>query len=298
MKYAWIDEMAAKRLWWFSIQIACGLLGVSLSGFYDWRARQARPVSAYEREQQLLLAAIVVEHIASHRRYGAPRIHAELVDQGWRAGANRIERLMRLHGIQGRSGRSRRHHTTRQAKVQPEIPDLLGRDFTAERLNTRWVSDISFVPTAEGWLYLAVIVDLCSRAVVGWALRSHMRTELVTEALTMAIHAREPDSGLIVHSDRGSQYTSQGWLEALEHAGAQPSMGRVGVCWDNAPAEAWFAGFKNELVHPLGAFATRHQAAVATANYIRWHNRTRRHSALNMRSPHQWESDHTLARAA
>ena len=201
MKYAFIDKMAGKDLWWFSIALACELLGVSRSGFYDWRARQRRPATARERDQQLLLAAITVEHIASKKRYGSPRIHAELAAQGWRVGINRVARLMRLHGLEGRSGRLRRHSLTQQAKIAPDIPDLLERDFTAEQPDTRWVTDISYVPTAQGWVYLAVLLDLCSKAVVGWAADTHMRTSLVLEALTMAITARQPDPGLIVHSD-------------------------------------------------------------------------------------------------
>jgi putative transposase len=298
VKYAWIDKMDDRELWWFSIALACELLEVSRSGFYDWRARRQRPATPREREEQLLIAAITVEHIASNYRYGSPRIHAELVDQGWRIGVNRVARLMRLHELEGRSGRRRRHSLTRQAKVAPEIPDLLKRDFTASELDTRWVTDISYVPTAQGWLYLAVIIDLCSKAVVGWAAASHMRTELVLEALTMALTARRPPPGLIVHSDRGTQFTSQAWLDALAKVDARASMGRVGVCWDNAAAESWFGGFKNELVHPIGAFTTRHEAHVEIARYIRWHNTTRRHSALNMLAPHAWERAHTLTRAA
>jgi transposase InsO family protein len=167
------------------------------------------------------LAAIVVEHIASKRRYGSPRIHAELQDQGWRVGVNRIARLMAEQGIEGRSSRMRRHSLTRQAKVAPDIPDLLERDFTAEQPDTRWVTDISYVPTAEGWVYLAVIQDLASKAVVGWAARPHMRTSLVLEALSMATTARQPAPGLIVHSDRGSQYTSAEWLDALTEVDAK-----------------------------------------------------------------------------
>ncbi len=298
MKYAFIDEMAGKGYWWFSVALACELLGVSRSGFYDWRARRTRPATPGELEQQLLLAAIVVEHIASKRRYGSPRIHAELQDQGWQVGVNRIARLMAREGIEGRSSRRRRHSLTRQAKVAPDIPDLLERDFTAEQPDTRWVSDISYVPTAEGWVYLAVIQDLASKAVVGWAARPHMRTSLVLEALSMATTARDPAPGLIVHADRGSQYTSQDWLDALANIDAKASMGRVGVAWDNAAAESWFAGFKVELVHPIGAFATRHEAVVEIARYIRWHNTTRRHSALQHRCPHEWERTPTLTRAA
>ena len=298
MKYAWIDEMDGRDLWWFSIALACELLGVSRSGFYDWRERRQRPMTAREREQQLLIAAITVEHIASKKRYGSPRIHAELAAQGWRVGVNRVARLMRLHGLEGRSGRLRRHSLTRQAKIAPDIPDLLERDFIAEQPDTRWVTDISSVPTAQGWVYLAVLLDLCSKAVVGWAADTHMRTELVTDALTMALTARQPDPGLIVHSDRGTQFTSQAWLDALAAVDAKPSMGRVGVCWDNAPAESWFGGFKVELVHPIGAFTTRHEAQIEIARYIRWHNTTRRHSALDMLTPHTWERAHTLTRAA
>jgi putative transposase len=298
VKYAWIDEMNDRELWWFSIALACELLEVSRSGFYDWRARRQRPATQREREEQLLVAAITVEHIASKQRYGSPRIHAELVDQGWRIGVNRVARLMALHGLEGRCGRLRRHNLTKQAKVAPDIPDLLERDFTAEVPDTRWVTDISYVPTAEGWLYLAVIVDLFSKAVVGWAADTHMRTSLVLDALIMALTTRQPGPGLIVHSDRGSQFTSQDWLEALTAVDARASMGRVGVCWDNAAAESWFGGFKNELVHPIGAFPTRHQATVEIARYIRWHNTTRRHSALDMLAPHTWERAHTLTRAA
>jgi putative transposase len=298
VKYVWIEKMASKQLWWFSVALACELLEVSRSGFYDWRDRQGRPATPRQREEQLLVAAITVEHIASSYRYGSPRIHAELQAQGWRVGENRIARLMALHGLQGRSGRRRRHSLTRQAKTAPQVPDLLRRDFTAEQPDTRWVTDISYVPTAQGWLYLAVLIDLCSRAVVGWAADTHMRTELVLEALTMALTARQPPPGLIVHSDRGAQFTSQAWLDALAEVDARASMGRVGVCWDNAPAESWFGGFKNELVHPIGAFATRDQAQVDIARYIRWHNTVRRHSALNMLAPHAWERALTLTRVA
>lgn len=298
MKYAWIDEMSGQELWWFSIALACELLEVSRSGFYDWRERRQRPATPRQREEQLLVAAITVEHIASKQRYGSPRIHAELVAQGWQVGVNRIARLMALHGLEGRSGRRRRHSLTRQAKVAPDIPDLLRRDFSAEQPNQKWTTDISYVPTAEGWVYLAVLVDLCSKAVVGWAADTHMRTSLVLDALSMALATRQPPAGLIVHSDRGAQYTSKEWLDALAHVDAKASMGRVGVCWDNAPAESWFGGFKNELVHPIGAFPTRHEAQVEIARYIRWHNTTRRHSALNMLAPHTWERAHNLTRAA
>jgi putative transposase len=298
VKYAWIDEMDGKDLWWFSIALACELLEVSRSGFYDWRARRGRPPTRRQREEQLLVAAITLEHLASSKRYGSPRIHAELVDQGWQIGVNRVARLMARHGLEGRCGRLRRHNLTKQATVAPQIPDLLERDFTAERPDLKWVSDISYVPTAQGWLYLAVIIDLASKAVVGWAAENHMRVELVTDALTMALARRQPPPRLIVHSDRGSQFTSREWLDTLEKADARASMGRVGVCWDNAAAESWFAGFKNELVHPIGAFPTLLEAKVEIARYIRWHNLSRRHSALGYLAPHDWERADTVTRAA
>lgn len=163
MKYAWIDKMDRKRLWWFSMALACRLLQVSRSGFYDWQARQHRPATPREREQLLLVAAITVEHIASRRRYGSPRIHAELVDKGWQVGVNRVARLMRLHGLEGRCGRLRRHNLTRQAKVAPDIPDLLKRDFSAEQPDRKWTTDISYVPTAQGWVYLSRCSSTCAR---------------------------------------------------------------------------------------------------------------------------------------
>lgn len=229
-------------------------------------------------------------------------IHAELRDRGWVVGENRVARTMRAHGIRGRSGRRRRHHTTKQATVQPDIPDLVQRDFTAPAPDRLWCTDLSYVPTDQGWLYVAVIIDVFSRMVVGWQAADHMRTALVLDALRMAVGRRDPTPGLIVHSDRGSQFTSDGWLQALQSADAKPSMGRVGWCWDNAMAESWFAGFKNELVYPAGTFASRRGAELEIYRYIRWHNQERRHSALNQLAPDDWErahrSAHTVTRAA
>ena len=166
MKYAWINEMAGKQLWWFSVALACDLLGVSRSGFYDWRARRGAPASAYQREQQVLLAAIVVAHRSSGRRYGSPRIHADLVEAGWQVGVNRVARLMRTHGIAGRSGRIRRHHLTRQAKVQPEIPDLM-KQHSPPRRPTALGSRTSPPATRRGWLLPRGRHRPVSAAVVG-----------------------------------------------------------------------------------------------------------------------------------
>ncbi len=222
VKYAFIERMDRKDLWWFSVALACELLDVSRSGFYDWQARRSRPATPAGQQQQLLLAAITVEHIASKQRYGSPRVHAELVAQGWQIGVNRVARLMRRHGLEGRSGRRRRHNLTRQAKVAPDIPDLLQRDFTATAPDTRWVTDISYVPTTEGWVYLAVLVDLCSKAVVGWAADTYMRTSLVLEALSMALlhrcHRTPPQSlrtEVLRRPFEPEQFTSTEWLAAL-----------------------------------------------------------------------------------
>lgn len=282
----------------FSIKLACELLGVSRSGFYDWKTRQDRPPTDYELEQAKLLEDIKTIHEDSGGNYGSPRIYAELRDNGWTVGENRVARTMRVNGITGRCGRRRGHHTTKQADVQPDIPDLVQRDFTAPAPDRLWCTDISYVPTRAGWLYVAVILDACSRMIVGWQAAAHMRTSLVLDALRMALGARSPAAGLVVHSDRGSQFTSQAWLQALEAAGALPSMGRVGWCWDNAMAESWFAGFKNELVVPKGPFDNRQIATKEVYRYIRWHNLQRRHSALDMLAPADWERAHTFTRAA
>lgn len=277
----------------FPIAIACDALTVSTSGYYDWHARQDRPPTAAERRRVALTAAIRRIHADSHGRYGAPRVHAELRDEGWRVGENTVAAIMAALGLQGRCGRDRRPRTTRPAAVAPEIPDLVQRNFTADAPNRLWCTDLTYVPTAQGWLYLVVIIDVYSRRVVGWAAAAHMRAELMVAALTMAVGARQPAPGLIVHSDRGSQYTSDDWLAALDDIGARASMGRVGWCWDNSLAEAWFATFKNELVHPIGAYTTRRIAHLEIARYIRWHNHQRRHSALDQTSPADYEAAHT-----
>lgn len=296
MKFAWIDEQAERDPWWFSIALACEVLGVSTSGFYDWRARRDAPPTPREREQDHLLADIRRFHKASKGAYGSPRILADLREEGWVVNHKRVARLMAAHGIQGRSGRKPGPTTTRPAKVAPQIPDLVERDFAgvATAPDRLWCTDLTYVPTSQGWLYLTIILDACSRMIVGWAAADHMRTSLMTDALAVALGRRQPAPGLIVHSDRGSQYTSDAWLAALDAAGALPSMGRVGWCWDNAMAESWFATFKNELVHPTGEFDTRNQAHNEVRNYVRWHNLERRHSALRQLAPAVYERALTM----
>lgn len=289
--------MADRDLWWFSVALACDVLEVSTSGFYDWQARRGRPPTDREADTAALVAAIHTIY-ADNYGYGSPRVHAELVAAGWQVGKNRVARLMRNHGLVGRSGRKAGPTTTRPAKVAPDIPDRVQRRFDVAEPDTLWCTDLTYVPTGDGWLYLVTIIDAASRKIVGRAMADHMRTELMLEALTMALATRNPDPGLIIHSDRGAQYTSDAWLDALADADVLASMGRVGWCWDNALAEAWFATFKNELVYPLGAFDDHQHAQKEIHRYIRWHNRTRRHSALNMLSPDTWEQAHTLTLAA
>ncbi len=297
MKFAWIDDMTDRDLWWFSVALACEVLEVSTSGFYDWQARRDGPPTARQRETAALVAAIRTIHDDNYG-YGSPRVHRELIEAGWQVGVNRIARLMRNHGIVGRSGRKPGPTTTRPATVAPDIPDLVQRDFDVDTPDTVWCTDLTYVPTAEGWLYLVTIIDAASRRIVGRAMADHMRTELMLDALALALATRDPDAGLIVHSDRGAQYTSQAWLDALDDAGALASMGRVGWCWDNALAEAWFATFKNELVYPIGQFDDHPQATKEIHRYIRWHNTKRRHSALDHLAPDTWERAHTMTLAA
>ncbi len=236
------------------------------------------------------MEAITAIHRDSHGCYGSPRVHAQLVDDGWQVGVNTVAALMAAHNLTGRSSRQVRVQTTRRALVAAHIPDLVRRNFTAPAPNKVWCTDLTFIPTRQGWLYLVVIIDVHSRRVVGWAAAGHMRTDLVLAALTMAVQSRRPDPGLIVHSDRGSQYTSEAWLAALDRIGARASMGRVGWCWDNALAESWFASLKCELIHPNGPYPTRRTAHRAIARYIRWHTFHRRHSALNNTTPADHET--------
>lgn len=283
MRYAWIDQMASKGLWWFSIALACRLLEVSRSGFYEWRTRRQRPATASQREEQLLVAAITVEHIASKRRYGSPRIHAELVYKGWQVGVNRVARLMALHGLDGRSGRLRRHNLTRQAKLAPDIADLLRRVGLLRRAAEHQVGHRHQLRANCPGL------GLC-RGAVGPVLEGggrlggrHPHAQLAGPgcAVDGAHQATAPTGADRPLRPRRARRDQQ-WLQALAAADARPSMGRVGVCWDNAAAESWFGGLKNELIHPIGRFTIRHEAAVEIARYIRWHNATRRHPALDM----------------
>jgi len=268
------------------VQVLCDALEVSPSGYYAWRGR---PESARAAANRALLADIRRVHEQHRRRYGAPRIHAALRAEGRSVSRGRIERLMRLHGIRAAKGRRFRVVTTDSNHALPVASNLLEQNFSATRPNQIWLADITYIPTDEGWLYLAVVLDLFSRKVVGWAMRDHLRQELTIAALTMAIQRQRPGRRLIHHSDRGSQYAAGAYRQRLKANGIVASMSRKGNCWDNAPMESWFHTLKTELVHHthyLGREAARRELFAYIEGY---YNRQRLHSALGYLTPEQAE---------
>jgi len=268
-----------------SVQRLCRLLGVSPSGFWAWHRRSPSPRRAADAE---LLARIALAHAASRGTYGAPRIRAELRDAGITAGRRRIARLMRLAEIRGVT--RRRFRATPRRAPEAVAPDLVRRRFTtlADRPDRLWVTDITALPTDEGPLFLATVLDACSRRVVGWSMAELQRTPLVTAAVEAALGSRSV-AGTILHSDRGSQFTSQAFVARLAAAGLAPSMGAPGVCWDNAMAESFFATLETELID-RSHWATRDEARLAVFEWIeRFYNRTRRHSAIGNIPPLEFE---------
>ena len=269
-----------------SVLRACRLLEVSRSAFYAHRAGPSRR----EVDDGELTAAISAIHCDSGGTYGSPRVHAELADQGQRHGRKRVARLMRAAGLEGREPKRFKRTTIPDPGVDAR-PDLIRRAFTPDptAINTRWCGDITYIRTWEGWLYLATVIDLDSRKVVGWATADHMRTDLVAEAFTNAVTTRRPAPGVIFHSDRGSQYTSAQFASLAADLGVTLSVGRTGVCWDNAVAESFFATIKTELLH-RHTWPTRARAHKAIFEWIEsWYNLHRRHSALGYLSPATWE---------
>jgi len=269
----------------YPIATMCRVLEVSTSGYYAWRTRAP---SARAKSDAALGQQIVELHERSRRIYGAPKLHADLKDLDIRVGRKRVARLMSLHGIVGVSRRKGCRTTRRDRDARP-APDLVERNFTARAADQLWVADITYVPTKEGWLYLAVVLDLYSRRVVGWAMKSTMQDELVREALRAAILKRRPESGLLCHSDRGTQYASEEYQKQLKSGGLICSMSRKGNCYDNAAVESFFASLKRELVHRT-TFQTHRQARAAMFEWIEvWYNRQRRHSTLGYLSPEAFE---------
>jgi transposase InsO family protein len=263
----------------------CRLLSVSPSGFYAWLRR--KPSERAERDVALA-SNIVAIHKESRGTYGSPRIHSELRDQDISVSRKRIARLMRENGVVGCQPR-RTQKTTDSAHTHPVAENVLNREFNVDAPNTAWVTDITYVWTHAGWLYLAVIIDLYSRRVVGWSMADHMRTELVTGALNMALGQRTLSLPLIHHSDRGSQYASDEYRRALSQNGITCSMSRRANCWDNAVAESFFATLKAELIHRR-QWPTREMVRMAIVEYIEvFYNRKRRHSSLGYSNPVAYE---------
>ena len=270
----------------FPIATMARVLGVSEAGYHAWRKR---PPSKKQEADTTLLKRVRTIHASSRETYGAPRVHAELLAGGERHGRKRIARLMREAGLVGASRRRGGVTTTRRDREARPAPDLVDRKFASVGPNQLWVADITFVPTASGFLYLAVVLDAWSRKIVGWAMANHIRAELVVDALEMAIGQRRPGD-VIHHSDQGSQYTSLAFGNRCREAGVRPSMGSVGDAYDNAMCESFFATLECELLERR-RFASQAEAKMACFSFIEgWYNPVRLHSALGYRSPMAYEA--------
>ena len=268
----------------FPVRTMCRVLGVSASGYYEWRDRGP---SARTRSDAALLESIEGHHLASRGTYGSPRIHTDLAEEGVHVGRKRVARLMRGAGIVGVS-RRRFCVTTRRDRDAVVAPDLVERQFEADGPDELWVADITYIPTWAGFLYLAVVLDVWSRRVVGWCMATHLRTELVLTALEMAVWRRQP-SGVIHHSDQGCQYTSVAFGKRCREAGVQPSTGSVGDCFDNAMAESFFATLECECLDRQ-RFKSQQEARMAVFDFIEgFYNPHRRHSGLGNLSPINFE---------
>jgi transposase InsO family protein len=284
VRFAFIEAEKAS----FPITHSCAVLEVSRAGFYAWRAR---PVARRTREDQRLGVEIAAIHAESRRRYGSPRVHAELRDRGRRLGRKRVARLMQQQGLHARH-RRRFRVTTDSRHALPVADNVLARRFAATAPDTVWVTDMTYLWTTEGWLYLVVLLDLFSRRIVGWAMRERMTRQLALDALAMALRQRRPARGLLHHSDRGSQYASGDYRRVLDAHGIVCSMSRRGDCWDNAVAESFFSTLKIELVY-TSAWATRAEARTDVFEYLEgFYNNQRRHSSLGYLTPVAFERRH------
>jgi transposase InsO family protein len=294
VKYAFIQRH--KRTW--PIRVQCRVLGVSVSGYHQHLARLRHIAQRRHLSDEALLVHIGAVYAESRGAYGWPRIWRQLRRQGIRVGKLRVQRLMQQHGIQARGKRRFRVSTTDSRHDLPIAPNRLDRNFTVAAPNQAWVGDITYIATEEGWLFLAVVIDLFSRKVVGWSMRPDMHRDLVIDALWMAWLGRNPgkQAGLIFHSDRGSQYASEDFAKMLEHCSIAPSMSRKGNCWDNACSETLFGSLKVEWLHGRH-FQTIRQAKDEVIAWLLWYNQTRMHSTLNYLSPTEYEQACELATA-
>jgi putative transposase len=269
----------------YAIAVLCDVLGVSRSGYYAW---SRRPEPARARSDAQLKTQIAAAHLKSRSTYGSPRVHAELRGKGLRIGKKRVARLMREEGIKARQKR-RFRRTTDSKHTNPIAPNVLERKFETTAPNKAWVTDVTYIATDEGWMYLATILDLFSRRVVGWATSATNDRALALDALEQALRARRPAPGLLHHSDRGSPYASEDYRLALSQRGIVPSMSRTGDCWDNAVAESFFGTLKAELVD-YERYPTRAAARASIGDYIEaFYNPARRHSYLDYKSPMEFE---------
>jgi len=287
--YPFIEAERAERR---NVKRACALLEVSRAAFYQWARHLA---SVRQRSDQGLVEKIKVIYGDSKGTYGSPRVHAQLRADGETCGGNRVARLMQQEGLVGRFKRRFRRTTLPNPDAMTTAVDLVRRVFGPDttELNRLWCSDITYIRTWEGWLYLATVIDVASRRVVGWAMGDHMRASLVCDALSMAVAHRRPKPGLILHSDRGSQYTSEQFVSLLDRNVIRQSLSRPGQCWDNAVAESFFASLKCELVYQ-NTWPTRARARSAIFEFIEgWYNRRRLHSSLGYISPVDYEGTRT-----
>ena len=283
MKYACIARHVGEH----SVRLMCRVLGVAPSGFYRWRSGGP---SARAKADEMLLLLVREAYRDSGETYGAPRIHQDLQDDGVHVSKKRVARVMHMDGLAARAPRRAWVPTTDSAHAYPIAENLLARQFAVPAVDRVWVSDITYVPTRLGFLYLAVVIDLASRRVVGWAMREDLAAELALSALRMALEARRPAPGLLHHSDRGAQYACGPYRDLLDVHGLRASMSRRGNCWDNAVAESFFATLEWELIDRRN-WRTRDDARHAIFAYIEtWYNRRRRHSTLGYLSPAQYEA--------
>lgn len=285
--YRWVADRKAEG---FPITMACKVAEVSRQAFYDWRLRLAGGPIVTEQVEEALVEVMREIHDEFEETYGLPRMVIELANQGHRVNRKRVERLVRVHGIVG-VYKPAKVRTTIPAEHNPPLPDLLAGDFAPGRPDVAWVSDITYIPTGAGWLYLATVLDLGSRRLLGYSMATHMRTELVTDALDMAVATRGGGTeGIIFHSDRGSQYMSHEFARAIAGYEMVQSVGQTGVCWENAVAESFFSSLKRELVSRY-RFEDHAGARRKIFTWINRYNSRRLHSSLGYRTPMEWE-DH------